>query len=234
MVAALTHAIGNIKYFHKHLKRTFPELLWRNEDHSRYSSSASTGIERLGEHPYGSRQYRVVDKSQQTVIASIHAHRNIIFGAKIHQQGHSLVESCRTILSEAVHDAGSNGEQPQSIAAMNGLCEWVIRQGLERPESTNKTIQSLTDFQLEAVRAIATGVPRAGHSVVGPGTHRDAGDAWESLARDYIQCKTEADDDECVLYQANGGQLVAIELLADTKPEYLISAGGAMARFFLL
>jgi hypothetical protein len=182
-----------------------------------------------------------MDKSDQIALASIRAHRNIIFGAQLHQMEGSLVELCRPLFIEALQDAGSNAEQPQGLATLHGLSAW-IQQGLNSYNSSEHytksfkaLVESLTDIQLEAVRAIATGVPRPGHSVVGPGTHRDAGDAWELLAREFIQSKTmERDDDECLLYTSNGGQLVGIELLADTQPVYLESAGGAMARFFLL
>ena len=201
---------------------------------TRLNSSTYTAIERLGEHPYGSRQYRLVDTTDDKVLASLHAHRNIIFGAKVHDGSCSLLHSCRLLLKEAVQDAGCNAEQPQALAALHGLCEWVSQQGFEPSSTISETIKSLDKVQLEAVRAIATGIPRQGHSVVGPGTHRDAGDAWERLAREFIQTKPASDDDECVLFHTSGGQLVAIELLADTKPEYLQSAGGAMARFFIL
>ncbi|GKY98266.1 hypothetical protein MPSEU_000784300 [Mayamaea pseudoterrestris] len=235
-MAALAQSNRTLRISAVTLRRSSSVIERINGFHIRFSSSAGSRVERLGDHPYGSRQYRLVNRQAETVLASIHAHRNIIFGARVHQEGYSMSKACQTLLIEAVLDAGSNGEQPQSMAALHGLCEWVVQQGLEPSNSASSTIQSITDnIQLEAVKAIATNTPRPGHSVVGQGTHRDAGDAWEHLAREFVQSKAATDsDDECVLHQRNGGQLVEIELLADTKPEYLQSAGGAMARFFLL
>ena len=83
----------------------------------------------------------------------------------------------------------------------------------------------------EAVQAIATGIPRKGHSVIGVGTFRDGEKGWKALAREFVDRKLA---EEVALYQKFGGQIVGIEHLADKNPSYLKSAGGAMARVFFL
>ena len=67
--------------------------------------------------------------------------------------------------------------------------------------------------------------------MVGQGTHRDGASGWEALAKEYARSGR---SDECQLYLDHDGELVAIELLADTRPEYMATAGGAMAGFFFI
>jgi hypothetical protein len=208
------------------------------------------------------------------VLASLTAHRNVVFGAKTMitnnsnspvggDDDHALSTLCDPLLARALEDCYSNGEQPQALSALHGLTAYVEKcidgqnivspalreimmvemmaeehataaMDAEEDPIKKKQMQEKADSipsRFEAIRAIATGIPRPGHSVVGKGTHRLAGDGWSKLAREFIQ---RGRCDECILYQNRGGALVDIELLADTKPEYLKSAGGAMARFFFV
>ena len=295
--------------------------------------------------------------SSPLVLASLWAHRNTLFGAQLgpgaaaaavaaaarhdHQQQQQvplpqlqsssslLTSMCLPLVWAALDDAAMQGEQPQALATLHGLCEWIRHSKLLLlPEATHKdntnnnnndnnntatdpawttttTTRScwpsdeppLSNVEWEAVQAIATGIPRPGHSVVGPGTHRDAAAAWKTLALEFCRVhdstttstststttaststtsndnnkeeEEERDDpvhdpndkadepldpsspvesadtatthpspqgyaDEVNLYRAAGGQVVEIELLADTRPDYLQSAGGAMARLFFV
>jgi hypothetical protein len=200
-----------------------------------------------GDLPYGSREYLLlplhVDRNDtqavinEETLAKVHAHCNILFGAQSNHD--SVSDICAKLVEQALDDAGETGEQPQAVSTLHGLCDFVKEQLLLLQDNsdacTSATVLALqaanNTVALEAVRAIATGIPRPGHAVVGQGTHRDAGEAWSDLAREFIAI---AGSDECVLYQTAGGQLISIELLADTNPDYLASAGGAMARFFFL
>ena len=214
-----------------------------------------------GDLPYGSREYLLLPRhitladitsaedAQRFILASLRAHRNILFGAKLHsaitkriqeepkqdmkqEQMPSLAQVCPVLVHDALVDATSNGEQPQALATMHGLCDWVKQQLLQKDNGvTNNVFQNINDFEMEAVRAIATGIPRPGHSVVGAGTYRDGEQAWTQLAKQFAATGTA---DECQLYQIAGVTLVQIEPLADTQPVYLQSAGGAMARFVFL
>ena len=102
------------------------------------------------------------------------------------------------------------------------------------PDSVTHLLERLHHHDpagLEAVRAIVTGIPREGHSVVGQGTYRDAEQAWKAFASEYVELGLAS---EASLYKEHGGKLVSIEHMADQNPVYLKSAGGAMARMFFV
>lgn len=184
--------------------------------------------------PYGSREYLLlpphVPLDQATpdlILARLHGHRQVIFGA-------TNPAACPPLLERALKDAASQGEQPQALATLHGLCAWV-HDCLE-DKARSAVLATLDETSKQACIAIATGVPRPGHSVVGAGTYRDAEAGWKALAQEFCQAAPSA---ECRLYLQAGkdlsvpqATLVGIEHLADTQPEYLQSAGGAMARYF--
>lgn len=212
-------------------------------------------MQKRGDFPYGSREYLLVVNHgtetegehipEDSKIASLRAHRNIIFGARLFGKAaekHRISEVCLPLLDKALEDASVEGEQPQAMATLHGLCQWVT-QCIDDGENDNTELpnsQKLREMKMEskddlrsyyAVRAIATGIPREGHSIVGHGTFRDGEEGWESLAKEFIKLKLA---DEVELYQARGGMVATIEHLADTNLEYLRSAGGAMARLFFM
>jgi hypothetical protein len=197
-----------------------------------------------------------------------------------------LVHVCLPLVDAALQDAGILGEQPQAVSTLHGLSSWVVdcldgpcqessqvlknlraqasqqpmEDDSEKSSSSSSSSAAAASIALGAVCAIATGIPRPGHAVVGVGTYRDGQVAWQALAKEYVQiscsrssssssnaertttCRQPTPDyyanyigsQEAELYQAAGGQLVGIEHLADQQPAYLKSAGGAMARFFFL
>lgn len=196
-------------------------------------------VHRRGDDGYGSREYMLLPPNatpEDAVndgsinVAALLAHRNIVFGARSFQ-GFALQEVCPPLVDMAVRDAGENGEQPQAIASLSGLCSWV-EACLESKESLElESLRSMDPNAFEAVKAIATGVPRKGHSVVGAGTYRDGEDGWKKLATEYVERDLA---EEASLYRSLGARVVGIEHLADRNPEYLSSAGGAMVRLFFL
>jgi hypothetical protein len=215
-----------------------------------------------GDLPYGSREYVLLppyvsledladEGNSHLKLASLQAHRNLIFGAMTYSQKKvhspkdddddivqtkkpSLLSACMPLLDAAMVDASEEGEQPQAVSTLHGLSVWAASALLGKTDS--KAVQKMQQdpemaVALEAALSIATGIPRAGHSVVGQGTYRDGAAAWEELAKEYVRLQR---SEECQLYQARGAELVGIELLADTSPDYMRSAGGAMARLFFL
>lgn len=276
-------------HYHACLRVTgtfFPEPSFpANTQHVRYfSTSGNSGdgsgsetskkpqvvLQKLGDFPYGSREYRLVvqqlppqqqqatatttisDDSDDTgnsdptiqAVASLRAHRNILFGARLlgsTAQKRALSEVCGPLLDAALEDAGVEGDQPQAMATLHGLCDWVT-ECLEDDDkngnpTSSKALQKIKSeynddlLAYHAIRAMATGIPREGHSVVGQGTFRDGEQGWEALAQEFMEQKLA---EEVELYRSRGATVVAVEHLADTKPEYLRSAGGAMARLFFL
>lgn len=215
-----------------------------------------------GDLPYGSREYQLI-LPDNSCIARLRAHRNILFAATLTPSatvsgGVHLPDVGSPLVRAALVDAGSQGEQPQAMGALPGLCAWVSSclPVLPRDEpnaavktsfpsgSTSSSMvlrelireydsgQGDARIALEAVRAIATGIPRPGHSVVGHGTFRDGEEAWKALAREFAPQSPEVQ-----LYCREGAEVTGIELLlgdSATSPGYMKSAGGAMARMFFL
>jgi len=158
----------------------------------------------------------------------------------------------RAILSEldlTMNDVGGSGTKEETKKLPGGKRS---NQRIETNyESSFTTIATMEESQrlgvLEAVRAIATGHPRPGHSVVGAGTYKDGRRGWVALAREYAQLAinpnaltldasyvTRRGLEEVTLYKSRDGEITAIEHLAHTQPEYLREAGGAMARVFFV
>eukprot|EP00978_Attheya_sp_CCMP212_P001732 scaffold3570_cov50-Attheya_sp.AAC.1 len=186
-------------------------------------------------------------------LASLRAHRNILFGAKVHYKNHhsnltvdkdeniplTMKHACGPFMSMALLDAGRNGEQPQALASLDGLSAWVrtlldqydhVDEQAVESVAWNSAVANDKDV-LESVRAIATGQPRPGHKVLGMGTYEKGRVGWEALAREYATLEA---SQESQLYESQGGTLVKMEYLADRTPRYLQSAGGIMARYFFL
>jgi hypothetical protein len=154
-----------------------------------------------------------------------------MFGAKLLQQPTedfssvsewTLRNVAGPLVERALDDCSAKGEQVQAVCALYGLSVWVTQHWEELS-------LDLDDSSKQAAYAIATGIPRPGHSVVGQGTFRDGAEAWKRLAEAYLPHAMESQ-----LYLKHGAQLLHIEHLADTSPAYLQSAGGAMARFLFL
>mmetsp|Transcript_15663 Transcript_15663/g.23731 ORF Transcript_15663/g.23731 Transcript_15663/m.23731 type:complete len:246 (+) Transcript_15663:61-798(+) len=167
-----------------------------------------------------------VDKLQ---LARLFAEGNHIYGAKVVQRSlGSYAQVCKPLLQMALKDA-ANGEPVVALASLDGLTKWVVG-GIEGKHDI-ETLQRLEDDNkkiYEACVAIATGIPRPGHSVVGQGTYRDGEIGWTQLAAEYVNRK---DDGESLLYEESGGKLIGIDHLADTSREGLMEAGGSMARY---
>lgn len=152
------------------------------------------------------------------------------------------------VMDAILHDADGTKDADESKKLPIG------KRAKQRIESSYESFTSLAtkdesdrSSMLEAVRAIATGHPRPGHTVVGAGTYRDGRRGWVALAREYshlaINPNALALDasyvrrrglEEVALYKSREGEVTAIEHLAHTQPEYLREAGGAMARIFFV
>lgn len=207
-----------------------------------------------GGDEYGLRQYILIPedtpleialKVDKLHLARLSANRNLIFGAKVVQRSlgnQSLV--CKPLLAKALNDVSSKGDIGVAMASLDGLCKWTSnalheleggneqqKSDIESAEKVRKVLSKWKeddDKVYEAIKAIATGIPRPGHSVVGQGTYRDGEEGWTQLAQIFVE---DGLTEEGALYQSSGGTLKSIEHLADTTREGLMYSGGAMAKF---
>lgn len=131
---------------------------------------------------------------------------------------------------------------------MNGLSNYV-RHAIENPNFSVamdklklSSQEGEGEIALEAVKSVATQIPRQGHEVVGIGTYTDARNGWTELAKEYATKKGGQGatgmemvlEGEPQLFQKVGAVFVNIEYIGDENSRYWVDAGGAMARFFFL
>eukprot|EP00980_Cylindrotheca_fusiformis_P007856 scaffold1669_cov129-Cylindrotheca_fusiformis.AAC.67 len=224
------------KSLYRHLSTSsidrLPDLEYIQEHYSiQFTSNTDNGSKEYLLLPPGrSTQEANIDPTLK--LASLYRHRNIIFAARTWQHQYALSEICLPLVDVALKEAGENGDQPQAIASLAGLSSWVnacLKNDQESRELEKLRLSDPVGF--EAVEAIATGVPRKGHSVVGVGTYRDGEVGWTALAREFVE---RSHGEEVNLYEQRGAKLVEIENMADQSAAYLQTAGGAMARLFFL
>jgi hypothetical protein len=188
--------------------------------------------------PYGKRQYILIPngtdlnlalKVDKLHLARISADRNFIYGAKVVQRtlGPTSIV-CNRLVEAALEDIKSEGNDPIALASLGGLSRWVVK-GIEGKE-TIQAFTSMDERTFLAVKAIATQIPREGHSVVGQGTYRDGEVGWSALAQEYINLGL---SDEAKLYLNQGFHLSGIDTMVDTSREGILDAGGALARLTL-
>lgn len=206
-------------------------------DHTTLVTNAK--VHRVGDDKYGKRTYILIPdgtdvelalKVDKLHLARLSADGNCIFGSKVVQRTlGSHNEVCKRLLDMALEDSKSQGDDPVAIAAIDGLSRWIVGgiEGKNKIALLNE-LKGSDETSYEACKAIATGIPRPGHSVVGQGTYRDGEGGWGQLATEYINLNM---SDEANLYLENGGKLVGIDHLADTSREGMMGAGGSMARF---
>ena len=232
--------IFSIDFMHKTILirgSVLPHIRSRIGDRSFSSSSLlpRTVVHRIGDE-YTSREYVLLPAGttdNKEAFASLRAHRNIVFGAQLLKRPSdasiewTMPNICGPLVERALDDCSAQGEQVQAVSALHGLSEWVTANWDQA--LIKDTWHNVDDISKQAAYAIATGIPRPGHSVVGQGTFRDGADAWKQLAVAYLPHATESQ-----LYLQHGAQLLHIEHMADTSPAYLKSAGGAMVRFLFL
>lgn len=97
---------------------------------------------------YGMRRYLLLPRNEldmydtatianSDVFASINANQNMMFGLLLHTPSANIsaggtnvnftnhLNICGPLLDIAKEDASINGEQPQALCTLNGLCDWV-------------------------------------------------------------------------------------------------------------
>jgi hypothetical protein len=171
-----------------------------------------------------------------------------------------FVKVCKPLLKRCLDEAGKEGDQPQGLAALDGLSsrvKYLIDASDNTPStststsSESKVIETLRQelhhdnhgnndsnkIAWEAIQAVATQIPRPGHDTVGLGTYIDARDGWSQLAKEYALTRkgNMVIQGEAQLFHSFGAVVVGIEYIGDEENDnYWIDSGGAMARFFFV
>lgn len=108
-----------------------------------------------------------------------------------------------------------------AVAALSGLCQSVVEE---------ESWSQIEDGEAAgAVKAVALGVPRPGHSVLGRGTFAAAQPAFESLALAYA--RRDDPDAETAAFTAAGGELSAVHWMHDTTEAAMRDRAGCTASF---
>ena len=215
-----------------------------NDDTTTLSFPKGTKIYLRGGTTYDDvKQLRLVpppteEHPNPTPLASIYLKRNILFGTKVHNQDYDYDTCCIPLLKRGIHEAAVEGDQPQGLATMSGLNDYIRQVQCNSVNSPTWTHLASDTSQegtivLEAMEAIAHQVPRVGHQKVGLGTYTDAAPGWKLMAKEYI-VNHEDGTSEAHFFQRHGGVLSGVEFAGMENKMYLKDAGGSMGRFFFL
>lgn len=110
------------------------------------------------------------------------------------------------------------------VAPLTGLCEWVrAEEAWTKLDSTAATFDA---DQPGAVEAVAKGLPRPGHSVLGVGTYKAARPAFELLAMQYAQHSLADPDNEAAMYAASSAQIANVNWMHATDQEAMLDCAG--------
>ena len=141
-----------------------------------------------------------------------------------------LALAARPLVAHAigVATAAHGAERIAAVARLPGLCAWIVAtrawDGLDAAE--------LGDDAAGAVEAVARGVPRPGHSVLGQGTFAAAQPAFERLATRFAEERLATDADaEVGAFLSAGAELVGVHWMHDKSPPALRDSGGCTASF---
>ena len=114
-----------------------------------------------------------------------------------------------------------------AVAPLPGLCAWVVDNAAW--EHLDDQAPGYNAEQPGAVEAVARGVPRPGHSVLGVGTFKAARPAFERLAMTYARSTLASADSEAGMFASAGGELTNINWMHSTDPEALRDCAGCTA-----
>jgi len=116
-------------------------------------------------------------------------------------------------------------ERVLAVAPLPGLCAWVVEH--EKWNHLDRGAAGYTDDQPGAVEAVARGVPRPGHSVLGIGTFKAARPPFEILALEYARSQLVADtDSEAGMFAACGAEVVGVNWMHNPDPEAMKDCAG--------
>jgi hypothetical protein len=107
-----------------------------------------------------------------------------------------------------------------AVAPLTGLCQWCVDEQVWDKAKLNEE-------QAGAVEAVAKGIPRPGHSVLGVGTFKAAKPAMERLAMVYCEQVLKVNSDsEVAMFTAAGMEPFGINWMHANDPEALKDCAG--------
>ena len=115
-------------------------------------------------------------------------------------------------------------ERVMAVAPLTGLCAWVRAE--QSWEKLDSSAEGYHPDQPGAVEAVAKGIPRPGHSVLGVGTYKAARPAFERLALEYAQRSVSDPDAEVAMYAASNAAVASINWMHATEQESLLDCAG--------
>ena len=127
--------------------------------------------------------------------------------------GSPLIDAARQELTTR------GAERVLAVAPLPGLCAWVV----------SESCWSRPDFDAEAagaIEAVARGVPRPGHSVLGVGTFKAARPAFETLALEYAKAIAADHDTEVAMFARAGAAVQSVNWMHSTDAEALSDCAG--------
>ena len=141
-----------------------------------------------------------------------------------------LALAARPLVAHAVRVATAThgAERVAAVARLPGLCAWIVETAAWAALDAGEVGTEAAG----AVEAVARGVPRPGHSVLGQGTFAAARPAFEQLATQFAEKRLATDPDaEVGAFLSAGAELVGVHWMHDKSEAALRDSGGCTASF---
>lgn len=175
--------------------------------------------------------------SQLTFVSSVEGTAVVILRAALLQGATGLLIGTQCDPALCISNAGlplvnaardelmdRGADRVLAVAPLTGLCAWVVEN-----EMWTKLDRQRDDFdeeQIGAVEAVAKGLPRPGHSVLGHGTFKAARPAFEDLAAAYVAHCVSNPDTEVAMFASAGAEVMGINWMQATDPDALKDCAG--------
>ena len=160
------------------------------------------------------------------VLAAVAQQDAILYGARSRPGVPLGLASSLVAAAIAKLPRGDASKSPVALVPLPRMCEWA-RDG-ERWSDDDPALVAAGEEAIECAKAIALGKPRPGHSVLGQGTFRAGERAWMRLCEMHMEEDEEVAREMATFKGAMRGAFAPAHM-ADTDPEYIALAGGAMA-----
>lgn len=150
----------------------------------------------------------------------------LLIGAQV-DPALSLSSVGKPLVRAARNELLVRGAEPGRIVAVApliGLNQWIVDN--QRWSSLDESAEDFDADQPGAVEAIAKGVPRPGHSVLGQGTFKAGKPAFMRLAMEYAARAAVDPDMETAMFANNGFSVANVNWMHATGPDDLKECAG--------